>query len=195
MDMDEEEDNENILEYDEDANEFYDEDGLPINNPYGDELYYDELDDEDDFYYDDLDGIQANSSSSSSSSSESDENDDLAGAPGKDVEIAVEITEKKNDIIEMPIDEEQIHHDMVHRKVDNDMESSDLGFSDHLREPDEHDYQIAELGEFEVDRSLSDVLEGINKDKSVEFSQEFDSDLSRVSGHDAHLDEKEYSYM
>ncbi len=83
MDFEGEED-ENILEYDEDENEFFDEDGLPISNLYGDELYYDELDD--DAYYDEVDGIVANSSSSSSSSS-SDE--PLAGAPGKDVEIAV----------------------------------------------------------------------------------------------------------
>ncbi len=41
---------------------------------------------------------------------------------------------------------------------------------------------------------MSDVIEGINKEQSVEFSQEYSSDMSRVSGHDAHLNE-EYSYM
>lgn len=107
-------------------------------------MYYDELDD--DAYYDEVDGVMANSSSSSSSSSSEENDEPLAGAPGKDVEIAVQISDKKNDIIEMPIDQEQIHHDMVHRKVDNDMESSDLGFSDRAMLVDEHDYQIAELG-------------------------------------------------
>ncbi len=94
----------------------------------------------------------------------------------------------------MPIDEEQLHHDMVHRKVDNDMESSDLGFSDRAMQVDEHDYQIAELGQFDIDRSMSDVIDGINKEQSVEFSQEFSSDMSRISGHEAHMNE-DYSYM
>ncbi len=55
LDFEGEEEDENILEYDEDENEFFDEDGLPISNMYGDELYYDELDD--DAYYDEVDGV------------------------------------------------------------------------------------------------------------------------------------------
>ncbi len=41
---------------------------------------------------------------------------------------------------------------------------------------------------------MSDVIEGINKEQSVEFSQELSSDMSRISGHDAHMNE-DYSNM
>ena len=168
---------------------------------YGDELYYDELDGDDDLYYDEVDGVQASSSSSSCSSSSSSEKDDLpplAGAPGKDVEINVEISEKKNDIIEIPRakDEDMLRHDNVHKKVDNDMETSDVGFSEHSVLAEEHGYQIEELGQFEIERSLDDVMvEGINKEQSVDFSAGFGSDSLDLTGHNAHLDEKEYSYM
>lgn len=91
-----------------------------------------------------------------------------------------------------------LRHDNVHKKVDNDMETSDVGFSQHSELEDEHGYQIEELGQFEIERSQSDMMvEGINNEQSVEFSAGFDSelDLSEITGHNAHLDEKEYSYM
>lgn len=55
-----------------------------------------------------------------------------------------------NEIPEIPAD------DIVPQKVDNDLESSDVGFSDGHDHVDEHAYQIGELGEFEVERSISD---------------------------------------
>lgn len=57
------------------------------------------------------------------------------------------------------------------QKVDNDLESSNLGFSDGHSLVDEHAYQIGELGEFNFEKSLSDELEGINREQSVEFSE------------------------
>ena len=39
------------------------------------------------------------------------------------------------------------------------------------------------------------MVEGINKEQSVDFSAGFGSDTSEITGHKAHLDEKEYSYM
>lgn len=58
------------------------------------------------------------------------------------------ITEKKrNDIIEIPVRANDEHNlQELHQKVDNDMESSDLGFSEDANEVDEHEYQIGELG-------------------------------------------------
>lgn len=45
-----------------------------------------------------------------------------------------------------------MHNDAaVPQKVDNDMESSDLAFSDHDHVVDEHDYQIEQLGDFEIE--------------------------------------------
>ena len=39
------------------------------------------------------------------------------------------------------------------------------------------------------------MVEGINKEQSVDFSAGFGSDSLDLTGHNAHLDEKEYSYM
>ena len=36
-------------------------------------------------------------------------------------------------------------------KADNDMESSDLNFSEEHNEKDEHEYQIEQLGDFEAE--------------------------------------------
>ena len=36
-------------------------------------------------------------------------------------------------------------------KADNDMESSDLNFSEEHDEKDEHEYQIEQLGDFEAE--------------------------------------------
>lgn len=48
-----------------------------------------------------------------------------------------------------------------------------MGFSEDRNEIDEHAYQIGELGQFEVDKSLDDeIVVGINKDTSVDFSDE-----------------------
>lgn len=73
------------------------------------------------------------------------------------MQISVDISElkrnnlqKMNEIPEIPAD------DIVPQKVDNDLESSDVGFSDGHDHVDEHAYQIGELGEFEVERSISD---------------------------------------
>ena len=48
---------------------------------------------------------------------------------------------------------------------------------------DEHEYQIENLGNFEVDRSMSEDLDGINKEQSVDFSEgHLDSDFDREIG-------------
>ena len=70
------------------------------------------------------------------------------------------------------------------------MESSDLGFSEDRNHADEHLYQIGELGNFEIERSMSDENVGINKEQSVDFSDgDFSddmmhSDLSRLAALD-----------
>jgi len=98
------------------------------------------------------------------------------------MEINIEISERRNEIIEIPDahDVDQLRHESVHAKVDNDMESSDLGFSEGRNEVDEHALEIEKLGHFEIDRSVSDQIVGINNDESFDFSQgEFsDADLS-----------------
>ena len=99
------------------------------------------------------------------------------------MQINVEISEKKNglwnDIIDVPPSKEEEHErrEALHAKADNDMESSDLNFSQERNEVDEHGYQIEQLGTFEIDRSVSDHIQAINKDESVDFSlQEFSGD-------------------
>ena len=135
-----------MIDYeDDDDDEYYGEEMMiPMGGrlPYVNEGYYDELDFDD--YYEE-DGVAVNSDSSSSSSS-SEENE---GAPGADagatdVQINVEITDKKNQI-DIPV-ENVVEADDVHQKADNDLESSDLGFSENHEHRDEHDYQIGELG-------------------------------------------------
>ena len=99
------------------------------------------------------------------------------GGKVKDVLINVEISDlKNNEIIAIP---DNINPDQstVHLKVDNDMESSDLNFSEDEPRVDENAYQIDRLGSFEVDKSISDQIEGINKDRSVDFS-DGDDDFS-----------------
>jgi len=85
----------------------------------------------------------------------------------------------------------------VPQKVDNDMDSSDLGFSEHDEVVDEHAYQIGELGQFEIERSLSDEVEGINREQSsVDFSEGLGGlslDLDQLS-HEADIaDDSSYS--
>ena len=71
-------------------------------------------------------------------------------------------------------------------KADNDMESSDLNFSEEHDEKDEHEYQIEQLGDFEAEaKSLlseeyHDVVGNIKDEQSVDFSEggEFNEDFS-----------------
>ena len=59
-----------------------------------------------------------------------------------------------------------------------DTESSDLNFSEEHAKQDEHEYQIAELGTFDVEPSISDDIEALNKEHSVDFSDgQFTSDF------------------
>jgi len=142
------EDLENDFEIDY-GDEYYYEDGI-----YDD--YYDELDDED--YYDEEDDIPV---------------DDIPNPIGlnRDVEINVNISDKKNDILEVPkLEQKHIHKDTVPQKVDNDMESSDLGFSDHEHYVDEHSYQIEQLGDFDYERTEDEVIASVDEDHSVDFS-------------------------
>ena len=72
----------------------------------------------------------------------------MLGAPvGQEMQISVEISDLKrmmNDIEDVPTND-----DLVPQKVDNDLESSDVGFSDGQNDVvDEHAYQIGELGQF-----------------------------------------------
>lgn len=126
---------------DEDFEDDYYDEEYPMGNLGYDDLYYDE---EDDYYSEDglmMDDLMGNSDSSSSSSSSSEENEGpTAGAPGQDVEINVEITEKKNGIIEIPVDVHDEEHQKIRTKVDNDMETSDLGFSEDIPVVEEHTY-------------------------------------------------------
>ena len=90
-----------------------------------------------------------------------------------------------------------------------------MGFSEDRNEIDEHAYQIGELGKFDLDKSLDDdIVVGINKDTSVDFSDEEGDALSHeavkeksmtYSSDEANeladedyfssdLDEKEYKY-
>ena len=104
----------------------------------------------------------------------------------QEMQISVEISDLKrmNDIAEIPVPVD-LNSEIVPQKVDNDLESSDLGFSEGHEAVDEHAYQIGELGEFEVERSLSDEIEAINRDQaSVDFSDGpggLSMDLSEVS--------------
>jgi len=61
-----------------------------------------------------------------------------------------------NEIDEIPIghDDDESEHE-AEQKVDNDLESSDVGFSEGHDLVDEHAYQIGEIGEFEVEKSKS----------------------------------------
>ena len=137
-----------------------------------------------------MDDIAANSSSSSSSSDEG----GAGGAGGSGdgtMQIDVQISDKKNDIIEVPPIVHEEHKDelLMPLKADNDMESSDLSFSEDKNNVDEHEYQIGELGNFEVEKSISDDVIGINKDESVDFSEgdlsaEMMSELSKKAAHD-----------
>ena len=88
------------------------------------------------------------------------------------MQISVEISELKrmNDIAELPVID-QNSEIAVPQKVDKDLESSDLEFSEGREIVDEHAYQIGELGEFEVERSLSDELELNREQSSVDFSE------------------------
>ena len=52
------------------------------------------------------------------------------------------------------------------------MESSDLSFSEERNQIDEHAYEIGELGKFDVEKSFSDLVGGINDDSSVDFSDQ-----------------------
>lgn len=141
------------------------------------------------------DGVAANSSSSSSSSSSDDEpeqNDEPLGAT-EGIEINVEISEKKNEIPLMHAGE----HAPIRVKADNDMESSDLGFSEDHPVVDEHAYQIERTGQFEMDNSISDRESGgINREMSVDFSEgglSYFSDFSHEAEHGSVLSEDLYS--
>jgi len=71
----------------------------------------------------------------------------MLGAPvGQEMLISVEISDLKrmmNNIEDVPTND-----DLVPQKVDNDLESSDVGFSEGHSVVDEHVYQIGELGQF-----------------------------------------------
>lgn len=110
---------------------------------YGGMPYYDQDPYGDEDYDEEIDGLQ-DSSNSDDDEDEEEENGPLAGAPDGNVEINIEITERKNDIILIPdaTDKDTLHHDTVHAKADNDMESTDLNFSEGIKEADEHAYQI-----------------------------------------------------
>jgi len=173
-----------MVGFEDDDDDYYgDEMMIPMTNF---EPYYDELDD-DDYYDEEIDGVAANDSSSSSSDS-SDEDDIPQGDGTADVQINVEITDKKNQIIDVPLDAIVEHEDVVHQKADNDMETSDLAFSDNMEKVDEHAYQIGELGDFEAERSFDEqqVIEGINKDHSVDFSEGDFSLMSELSHEAVH---------
>ena len=113
------------------------------------------------------------------------------------MQISVEISELKrmNDIAELPLID-QNSEVAIPQKVDNDLESSDLGFSEGREVADEHAYQIGEVGEFEVERSLSDELEGINREQSsVDFSEGtggLSLDLGELS-HEAEYNDSSFS--
>lgn len=109
-----------------------------------------------------------------------------------------------NDIIEIPTHIEPEHD--AHIMADNDMDSSDLNFSeDKGILQDEHAYQIDQLGDFEVDKSLSEDLPGLNKEQSVDFSDgQLSSDLDQKMAQPANIytdkdllgdSEDSYSYM
>ena len=90
------------------------------------------------------------------------------------MQISVEISELKrvNDIAEIPTAPVDLNAEIVPQKVDNDLESSDLEFSEGHEPADEHAYQIGELGEFEAEKSSSDEADGMNRDDtSVDFSE------------------------
>ena len=137
--------------------DYYDEDEY---SDEGDDSYYD--DEDEDEYYDDEDEDQY------------EEMPNQYSAPVKqELTIDVTISEmKKNAVLEVPITHEaDIHHkETIPKKIDNDMESSDISFSEEANQIDEHSYQIGELGQFEVEKSVSDAIEGINEDRSVDFS-------------------------
>ena len=115
----------------------------------------------------------------------SDEDDDLdedeefeenvtpaVGGGSKDVQINVEISDiKNNEIYPLPTLREAHDVPVLHLAQDEanhaegDVESSDLGFSDENNQPDEHAYQIEQLGTFEVDQSSEDLIEPIDQDR------------------------------
>lgn len=87
-------------------------------------------------------------------------------------------------------------HPKIIQKVDNDMETSDLGFSEELSLVDEHAYQIEATGEFDIDQSVTDhEAGGINKEMSVDFSDGSFSDFSDMSHEAANGSDLGYSYM
>ena len=92
-------------------------------------------------------------------------------APGKqELQIDVTISEKKRNDINPEV--APIELEIIPKKVDNDMESSDLSFSEERNQIDEHAYEIGELGKFDVEKSFSDLVGGINDDSSVDFSDQ-----------------------
>ena len=116
----------------EDDDEYYDEDeedGIDLDNAYGDEddEYYDEEVDDDDYYdEDDYYGFGGQNT------------DPIAPAAGmQEMQITVEISELKANQMrnELQALKGKEGHEVepltaVPQKVDNDLESSDLGFSD-----------------------------------------------------------------
>ena len=143
--------------YDDEDDEFYGEED--------DDLYYDDEDEDDEYYYDE-----------EVDSNEGFDNVGTLAAPViQQMQISVDISELKqmNDLDVIPTEHKE--HDSEHdleQKVDNDLESSDLGFSEGHIFVDEQAYQIGELGEFEIEKSLNGSLEGINSQQSsVEFSE------------------------
>lgn len=171
--------------------EYGDELEPALENYFDGEAYYDDEMYDDDYYDEEMaDEIPANSSSSSSSSDE----DDIPEATG-DMEINVQISEKKNDILEIPVIHEEPEEVKLPLKVDNDMETSDLGFSEDQPALEENGYQIGELGEFDIEKSTSEVVEPINDDRSVDFSEGgLISEFSEIS-HVAEVPATDLSYM
>ena len=90
------------------------------------------------------------------------------------MQISVEISELKRvndiaaEIASAPVDQ---NAEGIPQKVDNDLESSDLEFSEKHEPVDEHAYQIGELGKFEAEKSSSDEADVMHRDDtSVDFS-------------------------
>ena len=172
-----------MLYEDQDEDDLYDDGDL-----YGDE--YDDEDDLDDGYYDeDANEYDINAEDELQDEEEDEDDDDLDDdeedletrvrpkTSPLEIDIAISERKKLNDIIEIPTHAEPEHD--VHQMADNDMESSDLNFSeDHREQQEEHAYQIQELGDFELDRTLSEDIQGLNKEESVDFSDgHYSSDL------------------
>jgi|Transcript_44694 hypothetical protein len=146
----------NQMIYDDDEDMLYDEDGLPMDelygDDYGDEGYFDEDKNEysnaemSDESGDGDDGDQTDGSSGDDGASKGGAGGGGGGAAPADsgaVEINVKISEKKkNDIIDTAdvLDGHDMRQQDVQAKADNDMESSDLNFSEENAKLDEHEY-------------------------------------------------------